>query len=76
MFAPRAGVLEDDVCGSANCLLAPYWAAKKGLRAGEEMHSKQVSPRGGDLWTTIDEGKKVIKLSGDVRKVSEGTLYL
>ncbi|HXR05521.1 MAG TPA: PhzF family phenazine biosynthesis protein [Verrucomicrobiae bacterium] len=26
MFAPRAGVTEDPVCGSAHCTLVPRWA--------------------------------------------------
>lgn len=45
-FAPRAGVPEDPVTGSAHCTLAPYWSAKLGkprLLAG------QVSTRGGEL---------------------------
>ena len=29
-FAPRAGVAEDPVTGSAHCLLAPYWAQRLG----------------------------------------------
>src|SRR5262247_1602373 len=29
-FAPRAGVNEDPVTGSAHCALAPYWARKVG----------------------------------------------
>src|ERR1700679_2046046 len=28
MFAPVAGIDEDHVCGSANCVMGPYWAAK------------------------------------------------
>jgi PhzF family phenazine biosynthesis protein len=43
-FAPRAGVPEDPVTGSAHCCLGPYWGerlAKRGLVA------YQVSARGG-----------------------------
>ncbi|VAH14516.1 uncharacterized isomerase BH0283-like isoform X2 [Triticum dicoccoides] len=29
-FAPKKGVDEDPVCGSAHCALAPYWARKLG----------------------------------------------
>jgi PhzF family phenazine biosynthesis protein len=45
-FAPRKGVPEDPVTGSAHCRLAPYWAAKlsKSLLA-----ARQISRRGGAL---------------------------
>lgn len=43
-FAPRAGVDEDPVTGSAHCALAPYWAAKLGKHA---MTGFQASRRGG-----------------------------
>lgn len=45
-FAPRAGIPEDPVTGSAHCTLVPYWAArlkKTGLTA------RQLSSRGGEL---------------------------
>lgn len=31
-FAPRMGIDEDPVTGSAHCCLAPYWASKLGRR--------------------------------------------
>jgi len=45
-FAPRQGVPEDPVTGSANCTLVPFWAARLGK---PELVAKQLSPRGGDL---------------------------
>jgi len=45
-FAPRAGVPEDPVTGSAHCTLAPYWAAKLGKTS---LIARQVSHRGGEL---------------------------
>jgi len=45
-FAPRQGIAEDPVTGSANCTLVPYWAARLGKL---ELDAKQLSPRGGDL---------------------------
>jgi predicted PhzF superfamily epimerase YddE/YHI9 len=45
-FAPRAGVPEDPVTGSAHCTLVPYWAARLG-RA--RLSAKQLSARSGDL---------------------------
>ena len=45
-FAPREGVPEDPVTGSAHCTLAPYWAARFGRN---ELVARQVSARGGEL---------------------------
>jgi PhzF family phenazine biosynthesis protein len=54
-FAPRVGVPEDPVTGSAHCTLVPYWAARFG-RA--RLHARQVSARGGELWCE-DRGERV-----------------
>jgi predicted PhzF superfamily epimerase YddE/YHI9 len=43
-FAPRLGVPEDPVCGSAHCCLAPYWSTRLGKT---ELVGFQVSSRGG-----------------------------
>ncbi len=45
-FAPRAGVDEDPVTGSAHCVLAPYWTAKLGARS---LQAGQLSRRSGRL---------------------------
>jgi predicted PhzF superfamily epimerase YddE/YHI9 len=45
-FAPRAGIPEDPVTGSAHCTLVPYWAGRLGK---SKLIAKQVSHRGGDL---------------------------
>ena len=45
-FAPRQGIPEDPVTGSANCALVPYWAARLGK---SELAARQLSARGGDL---------------------------
>jgi PhzF family phenazine biosynthesis protein len=49
-FAPRVGVPEDPVTGSAHSTLIPYWAEKLGKT---ELRARQVSPRGGDLWCRL-----------------------
>ncbi len=54
-FAPRAGIDEDPVTGSAHCTLAPYWARRLGK---ESLKAHQVSPRGGELWCE-DTGERV-----------------
>ncbi|MFO0950993.1 MAG: PhzF family phenazine biosynthesis protein [Isosphaeraceae bacterium] len=45
-FAPRLGVDEDPVCGSAHCCLGPYWGAKLGKT---DLVAYQASTRGGLL---------------------------
>jgi PhzF family phenazine biosynthesis protein len=45
-FAPKAGIPEDPVTGSAHCTLIPYWAARLGK---QHLMAKQVSARGGEL---------------------------
>jgi predicted PhzF superfamily epimerase YddE/YHI9 len=46
-FAPRAGVPEDPVTGSAHCSLIPFWAERLGK---EELFARQISKRGGELY--------------------------
>jgi predicted PhzF superfamily epimerase YddE/YHI9 len=46
VFAPRAGIPEDPVTGSAHCTLVPYWANRLGK---SKLIAKQVSSRGGEL---------------------------
>ena len=54
-FAPRAGVPEDPVTGSAHCTLIPYWAERLDR---SKMHARQISPRGGELFCE-DRGERV-----------------
>lgn len=54
-FAPRAGVPEDPVTGSAHCTLIPFWAERLGK---PELLAKQISRRGGDLFCR-DAGERV-----------------
>ena len=59
-FAPRYGIPEDPVTGSAHCALAPYWCRRLGKA---EVEARQLSARGGELrcrW----EGERV-KISGN-----------
>jgi predicted PhzF superfamily epimerase YddE/YHI9 len=46
-FAPRAGIAEDPVTGSAHCSLIPYWSARLGK---ETLTARQLSARGGELF--------------------------
>ncbi|MEK8021140.1 MAG: PhzF family phenazine biosynthesis protein [Candidatus Parabeggiatoa sp.] len=45
-FAPKYGIPEDPVTGSAYTQLAPYWTAKMGRK---RFNVKQISSRGGEL---------------------------
>jgi predicted PhzF superfamily epimerase YddE/YHI9 len=51
VFAPLLGLPEDPVCGTAHRILAPYWAERLGR---DSLHSRQLSPRGGDLYCRLD----------------------
>jgi PhzF family phenazine biosynthesis protein len=46
-FAPREGIDEDPVTGSAHTMLIPYWAGKLGKN---KLVAKQISKRGGVLY--------------------------
>ena len=50
-FAPKAGINEDPVTGSAHCTLTPYWAKRLGK---PRLRAEQLSPRGGRLWCEVD----------------------
>lgn len=55
-FAPRKGIPEDPVTGSAQCTLAPYWSARLSKTA---LTGRQLSPRGGELHCTL-QGDRVL----------------
>jgi predicted PhzF superfamily epimerase YddE/YHI9 len=57
-FAPSYGILEDPVTGSTHCSLAPYWAKRFGK---VQLHARQLSERGGELWCEVKEQRIVIK---------------
>jgi predicted PhzF superfamily epimerase YddE/YHI9 len=46
-FAPKVGVPEDPVTGSAHCSLIPFWAQRLGKT---ELFARQISRRGGELF--------------------------
>lgn len=68
-FAPRLGVPEDPVTGSAHCELAPYRAVKLGKNL---LAARQVSRRGGSLSCEL-KGERVL-LSGCAVTVMETTI--
>ena len=68
-FAPRVGVDEDPVCGSAHCCLGPYWREKLGR---SQLTARQVSRRGGVVKVRV-EGVRVT-LIGQAVTVLRGEL--
>lgn len=71
VFAPRVGIAEDPVTGSAHCISGPWWAERLGLTT---MQAHQVSPRGGRLGVQVD-GERVV-LTGSAVTVLDGTLQV
>lgn len=58
-FAPKYGIPEDPVTGSAHCTLAPYWANKLGKNI---LSARQVSKRVGNIACEVNSGR--VFLSG------------
>lgn len=70
-FFPKLGIPEDPVTGSANTLLAPYWAQalnKSTLRA------YQASRRGGELYLEVESDRVLI--SGMAVTVLTGEFHI
>lgn len=70
-FAPRAGVPEDPVCGSAHCTLIPYWSEKLGL---SKLRALQLSERGGELF--CDHRDERVGIGGRAITYSTGFLHV
>ena len=68
-FAPRVGINEDPVTGSAHCCLAPYWQERLGM---DEMVGYQASARGGVVRVRV-VGERVM-LGGQAVTVMRGEL--
>jgi PhzF family phenazine biosynthesis protein len=70
-FAPKFGIPEDPVTGSAHCSLIPYWSKRLGKK---RLTAIQRSQRGGRL-TCEDRGERVI-IGGRAVVYMEGTIAL
>lgn len=55
-FAPKFGLNEDPVTGSAHTQLVPYWSRVLGT---QKHHAKQISQRGGELFCEL-AGNRVL----------------
>ncbi|KAG6919050.1 hypothetical protein DXG01_009760 [Tephrocybe rancida] len=67
---------EDAVCGSAHCLMVPYWCKQFGLAIGQEMRARQVSARGGELKLVWRPDMSTVKLAGEVVILGKGEVRL
>jgi PhzF family phenazine biosynthesis protein len=70
-FAPRLGIPEDPVTGSAHCTLTPYWAGRLGKR---RLSARQVSKRGGNILCELSDGR--VLLSGSAVTFMEAEIRL
>ncbi len=70
-FAPRAGIPEDPVTGSAHCSLIPYWSEKLHKK---DLRALQLSKRRGELFCQ-DLGERV-SIAGKALTFATGTIYL
>jgi len=72
-FAPRVGVPEDPVTGSAHCALGPYWAARTGRTS---LVGRQVSERRGTVRVHLDSpDADRVTLAGQATTVVRGRLH-
>jgi len=70
-FAPKHGIPEDPVTGSAHCTLIPYWAETLGK---DKLHARQISARGGELF--CEHMGDRVNIAGRSALYMEGTITL
>jgi len=70
-FAPKYGIDEDPVTGSAHTQLTPYWSGRLGKT---RLTAKQISRRGGELICEL-HGDRVL-VSGKAVKYLEGKIEI
>ena len=70
VFAPRLGLAEDPVTGSAMCALAPWWVEKSG---SPTVTVRQASSRGGMMYARLFETN--VEVAGMARTFFSGEIY-
>ena len=70
-FAPKAGILEDPVTGSAHCTLVPFWSERLGR---SQLQARQISERGGEL--QCEHRGDRVTISGQCKLFLTGTIAL
>jgi predicted PhzF superfamily epimerase YddE/YHI9 len=71
VFAPKAGLPEDPVCGTAHRIIVPFWSERLGRH---RLHSRHLSLRGGDLWCELEGA--TVSLAGQTCRFLDGELML
>jgi len=71
VFAPRVGIAEDPVTGSAHTILAPWWAQRLAITT---FRAHQVSARGGRLGAKLLGDR--VELTGNAVTTVTGTLHV
>ncbi|CAN8311094.1 unnamed protein product [Cochlearia groenlandica] len=72
-FAPKTGINEDPVTGSAHCTLAHYWNIKMNKC---DFLAYQASSRGGTLKVHLDKEKQRVLLRGRAITIMEGCVLV
>ncbi len=72
-FAPKLGINEDYITGSACTSLAPLWGH---ILQKKELASAQLSERGGDINCTLIDDDQKVAISGKAVLFSKGEIYL
>ena len=70
-FAPKFGIPEDPVTGSAHCMLAPLWAKKTGKLS---LQARQISKRGGNLLCEVKNDRVILR--GNAVLYSTGVIHI
>ncbi len=71
VFSPEIGLTEDPVTGSAQCILAPYWAGRLGKT---RLHSFQASRRGGKVRSELAGDR--VRIAGGTVLYMRGTIFV
>ena len=72
-FAPKLGINEDYITGSACTSLAPFWGK---ILQKKELTSAQLSQRGSDINCTLINNDEQVAISGKAVLFSKGEIYL
>ena len=70
-FAPKYGINEDPVTGSAHTQLVPYWAKQLNKT---QLNAKQVSSRGGELYCELTNNR--VNIAGYATKYLQGEIII
>jgi predicted PhzF superfamily epimerase YddE/YHI9 len=70
VFAPRLGLAEDPVTGSALCAVAPWWVEKEG---SPTVNVRQASARGGLMYARLFE--RNVEVAGMARTFFSGEIH-